>query len=83
MPELLRVAGEGKLRFGIVHDDNVTHAGESGASEAGLNHGNAQAGAGKFAGTGSTDDAGADNEDVIGARGHFRAAPWGATQINR
>ena len=32
LPELLRVAGESKLGFGVVHDDDVAHAGGGGAA---------------------------------------------------
>jgi len=32
LPELLRVAGESKLGFGVVHDDDVAHAGSGGAA---------------------------------------------------
>ena len=32
LPELLRVAGESELGFGVVHDDDVAHAGSGGAA---------------------------------------------------
>src|SRR5579872_11898 len=74
-PELLGVAGKGKLRFGIVHDDDVAHAGGGSAAQAGLNHGNAQACAGKFAGASGADDAGADDGHVVIRRGRAHVSP--------
>src|SRR6185437_15165620 len=66
-PELLGIAGEGELRLGVVHDDDVAHAGGGGASacEISLDHSDAQSGKGAFTGAGGADDAAADDHDVI------------------
>jgi len=32
IPKITRIAGEGELSFGVVHDDEVAHAGRCGAT---------------------------------------------------
>jgi hypothetical protein len=60
--------GEGELRVGVVHDDDVTHARGSGSAGDGstIEDEDFEAGAGAFSGTSSTDNPSAHDDEVEG-----------------
>jgi hypothetical protein len=66
-PKLLRVTGESKLGFGIVHDDDVAHggAGSSAANSVAINNSNAHSTSCEFVGAGCTHNASAYNDNVV------------------
>jgi hypothetical protein len=63
--------GEGELSFGVVHDDDVAHAGGGSAASdwPAIEDENLEAGASAFSGAGSADDSSADDDEVVGV-GH-------------
>jgi hypothetical protein len=68
LPESAREVGEGELRLGIVHDDNVAHSsGRSAPCDwTAIENKDLQAGAGAFSGASGTDDSSADDNEVEG-----------------
>src|SRR3984885_14221935 len=74
LPQLLGVARQRKLRFGIIHDNDVPHPGGSGAASdnVAVDHHHAQATTREFVRTRRAHDAGAHNRNIMAGFAHAR-----------